>query len=129
MDKAGAYGIQELPKHFVEKVDGELNTSLDPSSGAQLAVALAFITAINSSSGYKLPQIMDTSLGRWGNRLRRNFSKTLPDYLENHQMGFLFLDSEYTGEFKEKISKYVGKEYLLEDNGRNDTYVTEIIQT
>ncbi len=113
----------------IKKVDGELNTSLDPSSGAQLAVALAFITAINSSSGYKLPQIMDTSLGRWGNRLRRNFSKTLPDYLENHQMVFLFLDSEYTGEFKEKISKYVGKEYLLEDNGRNDTYVTEIIQT
>ena len=109
----------------IEKCDGEIVTSVDPSSGAQLAIALSFITAINSSSGYKLPQIMDTSLGRWGKRLRNNFSKILPDYLEKNQMVFLFLDSEYDGPFKEKISDYVGKEYELDYGSENTTIIIE----
>lgn len=112
----------------IEKVDGEINTSVDPSSGAQLAVALSFITAINARSGYRLPQIMDTSLSRWGNRLKNNFTKILPDYLEKNQMVFLFLDSEYEGPIKEKIIDYVGKEYELDYAGPNTTIIKERIK-
>ena len=68
---------------------------------------------------------MDTSLGRWGKRLRNNFSKILPDYLEKNQMVFLFLDSEYDGPFKEKISDYVGKEYELDYGSENTTIIIE----
>lgn len=119
--------IDESFNISIEKIDGEITTSVDPSSGPQLAVALSFITAINSSSGYKLPQIMDTSLGRWGKRLRNNFSLILPEYLEKNQMVFLFLDSEFDGPFKEEISKYVGREYELNFVNENTTEIKERI--
>lgn len=96
-----------------EELDGDIIPATRPSSGTQLVAALSFITALNSCSGFKLPQIMDTSLGRWGDRLRRNFAETLPSYSQNKQMIFLFLDSEYNLEFRDKIDEYVGEKYKL----------------
>lgn len=98
---------------FFEELDGTIIPSSRPSSGTQLVAALSFITALNSCSGFKLPQVMDTSLGRWGDRIRGNFADTLPYYSKNKQMVFLFLDSEYNLEFRDKIDDYVGKKYKL----------------
>lgn len=108
-----------------EELDGTLIPPSRPSSGAQLAAALSFITAINSSSGFKLPQIMDTSLGRWGDRLRRNFAEILPAYSIDKQMIFLFLDSEYNSEFRKKIDDNVGKRYRLIFIDENETDIEE----
>ena len=96
-----------------EELDGDIIPATRPSSGTQLVAALSFITALNSCSGFQLPQVMDTSLGRWGDRLRRNFAETLPSYSQNKQMIFLFLDSEYNLEFRDKIDEYVGEKYKL----------------
>jgi len=109
---------------YFEELDGNLLPPTRPSSGAQLAAALSFITAINSS-GPKLPQIMDTSLGRWGDRLRRNFADILSVYSEDKQMAFLFLDSEYNLEFRSKIDNVVGKRYILEFIDENETNIVE----
>lgn len=113
--------IDESFEITFEEFDGINSSSSDPSSGTQLALAVSFITAINLSSGYKLPQIMDTSLGRWDNTLRRNFALTLPDYLENIQMVFLFLDSEFNEEFEDLISDYIGVKHTLIRKNNNET--------
>ena len=104
-----------------EEVDGVESSSSDPSSGTQLALAVSYITAINTSSGFQLPQIMDTSLGRWDNTLRRNFALTLPEYLENVQMVFLFLDSEFNDEFEDLIQDYIGEKHILIRENNNET--------
>ena len=113
--------IDESLEVTFEEVDGFESSSSDPSSGTQLALAVSFITAINLSSGYQLPQIMDTSLGRWDNTLRRNFALTLPDYLKNVQMVFLFLDSEFNDEFEELIQDYIGVKHILIRENNNET--------
>lgn len=113
--------IDESLEITFEEFDGVKSSSSDPSSGTQLALAVSFITAINLSSGFQLPQIMDTSLGRWDNTLRRNFALTLPKYLENVQMVFLFLDSEFNDEFEELIQDYIGEKHILIRENNNET--------
>ena len=113
--------IDESLEITFEEADGITSSSSDPSSGTQLALAVSFITAINISSGFQLPQIMDTSLGRWDNTLRRNFALTLPDYLKKVQMVFLFLDSEFNDEFEELIQDYIGERHILIRENNNQT--------
>lgn len=118
--------IDEKFNISLRETDGQIVTSINPSSGAQLAVALSFITSINSSTKFKLPQIMDTSMGRWGNRLRRNFAEVMPHLLDNNQLVFLLLDSENSFEFHEKISTNIGKEYELEFVTKDETTIIDV---
>jgi len=118
--------IDEKFNISLRETDGEIVTSINPSSGAQLAVALSFITSINSSTEFKLPQIMDTSMGRWGNRLRRNFAEVMPHLLDNNQLVFLLLDSENSAEFHERISVNIGKEYELEFVTKDETTIIDV---
>lgn len=104
-----------------EEYDGVKSSSTDPSSGTQLALAISFITAINKSSAYKIPQIMDTSLGKWDNTLRRNFALALPKYLDDIQMVFLFLDSEFNEEFEIITGPYIGEKHVLIRENENET--------
>lgn len=118
--------IDEKFNISLRETDGEIVTSINPSSGAQLAVALSFITSINASTKFKLPQIMDTSMGRWGNRLRRNFAEVMPHLLDNNQLVFLLLDSENSSEFHERISANIGKEYELEFVTKDETTIIDV---
>ncbi|WP_407421590.1 AAA family ATPase [Methanobrevibacter sp.] len=125
-NKYDAVLISESFDISLRETDGEIVTSITPSSGAQLAIALSFITAINSSSAFKLPQVMDTSIGRWGNRLRNNFADSIPHLLENNQLIFLFLDSENSSEFHDKLCEYVGKEYELQFVTKDETTIVDV---
>lgn len=118
--------IDEKFNISLRETDGQIVTSINPSSGAQLAVALSFITSINASTKFKLPQIMDTSMGRWGNRLRRNFAEVMPHLLDNNQLIFLLLDSENSFEFHERISDNIGKEYELEFVTKDETAIIDV---
>lgn len=127
-NKYDAVLIDEKFNISLRETDGEEVTSINPSSGAQLAVALSFITSINSSTKFKLPQIMDTSIGRWGNRLRRNFADVMPHLLDNNQLVFLLLDSENSLEFHEKISGNIGKEYELQYVTKDETTIIDVTE-
>lgn len=118
--------IDEKFNISLRETDGQIVTSINPSSGAQLAVALSFITSINASTKFKLPQIMDTSMGRWGNRLRRNFAEVMPQLLDNNQLVFLLLDSENSFEFHERISANIGKEYELDFVTKDETTIIDV---
>ena len=117
--------IDESLELTFKEVDGVESTVTDPSSGTQLALAVSFITAINLASGFKMPQIMDTSLGRWDTVLRRNFALTLPKYLGKIQMVFLFLDSEYNEEFEHLIAPYVGEKHVLNRENYTETVLDD----
>ena len=124
--KYDAVLIDEKFNISLKETDGLVVTSITPSSGAQLAIALSFITAINSSTDFKLPQVMDTSIGRWGNRLRRNFADALPHLLEDNQLIFLFLDSENSPELHDKLFEHVGLEYELQFVTKDETTIVDV---
>ncbi|WP_406534217.1 AAA family ATPase [Methanobrevibacter sp.] len=125
-NKYDAVLIDEKFNISLRETDGLEITSINPSSGAQLAVALSFITSINSSTKFKLPQIMDTSIGRWGNRLRKNFADVMPQLLDGNQLIFLLLDSENSSEFHDKIRGNVGKEYELQFVTKDETTIVDV---
>ncbi|WP_323736086.1 AAA family ATPase [Methanosphaera sp. ISO3-F5] len=104
---------------FVMK-DGSEKSATDPSSGSQLVLALSFVIALNSLSGFKLPIIIDTPMGRLDSSVREKLAEFLPEYLNNKQMALFVTDKEYEGLFKEKIDYYVGKKYLLASALDND---------
>lgn len=100
--------------------DGSEKSATDPSSGSQLVLALSFVIALNSLSGFKLPLIIDTPMGRLDSNVREKLAEFLPEYLNNKQMALFVTDKEYEGLFKEKIDYYVGKKYLLKSAQDND---------
>ncbi len=113
-------------KEFYERVeiDGNYNVFIyknneklvpnDLSKGGQLVLALSFMTALNSLSGFGLPIIIDTPLGRLDEPIKENIGKYIPEYTVNKQLTLLVTGSEYSDEFRAGIRDYVGKEYELE---------------
>lgn len=85
----------------------------DLSKGGQLVLALSFMTALNSLSGFELPIIIDTPLGRLDEPIKENIGSYLPIYTRNKQVTLLVTSSEYSDGFKKGIGKYIGKEYKL----------------
>lgn len=85
----------------------------DLSKGGQLVLALSFMTALNSLSGFELPIIIDTPLGRLDEPIKRKIAENLPIYTRNKQVTLLVTSSEYSEGFKDGIKEYVGKEYTL----------------
>jgi len=93
--------------------EGGYITPHDLSKGGQLVLALSFMTALNSLSGFGLPIVIDTPLGRLDEPIKENIGKYLHEYTENKQVTLLVTGSEYSDEFKKGIRDHVGKEYEL----------------
>ncbi len=85
----------------------------DLSKGGQLVLALSFMTALNSLSGFGLPIVIDTPLGRLDEPIKENIGKYLPEYTKNKQVTLLVTGSEYSDAFRKGIREHVGKEYEL----------------
>lgn len=85
----------------------------DLSKGGQLVLALSFMTALNSLSGFGLPIVIDTPLGRLDEPIKENIGKYLPEYTKNKQVTLLVTGSEYSEAFRKGIRNHVGKEYEL----------------
>ncbi|MBE6486503.1 MAG: hypothetical protein E7Z85_06660 [Methanosphaera stadtmanae] len=102
------------------KADGSIVSATDPSAASRLVLALSFVIALNSLSGFKLPLIIDSPIGRTDLTMGEKLAEILPDYLENKQITFLVTDREYDGKFKEKIDQYVGYKYTLDVDPEND---------
>lgn len=84
------------------------------SRGEMEALALAFVNALSVYSGFDLPIIMDTPLGRISGEIRRNIVKNLPVYLKGKQVILLVTDTEYTPEVREKLLNNLSGEYKIE---------------
>src|SRR3989338_10531954 len=83
------------------------------SSGQRQILALSFMAALKKVSGFNIPVIIDTPLGRISGQPRENIAKNLPEYLKNTQVVMLVTDTEYDDEFKDKIRSRVGAEFSI----------------
>ena len=92
----------------------------DLSKGGQLVLALSFMTALNSLSGFELPIIIDTPLSRLDEPIKQNIGKYLHEYTKTKQVTLLVTGSEYSEGFRTEIRDYVGKKYTLNYSQIND---------
>ncbi len=97
----------------LKDITGEYVTPGILSAGEKLVLALSFVAALNSISGFELPFIIDTPMGRLDQEMKMNISKTLPEYVEGNQVALLVTGEEYTDNFREGIIDKVGKEYRI----------------
>lgn len=100
----------------LKDVTGEIVSPGILSAGEKLVLALSFVAALNTISGFELPFIIDTPMGRLDHEMKTNISKTLPEYVEGNQVALLVTGEEYTDTFREGIIDNVGKEYVIEVN-------------
>lgn len=98
----------------VVRKSGRISDANGLSAGEKLALALSFMAALNEISGFDLPIIIDTPMGRLDKEIKLNIAKVLPKYLENKQITLLVTGEEYSPEFRHKLSDRVGKEYTIE---------------
>lgn len=114
---------------LVEKSRGNIVSATDPSTGSRNVLALTFMAALNSLSGFVLPQVIDTPIASLDLEMRSEVAKALPRYMIGKQMILLVMDSEYTGEFKNNIEKYVGHKYELDyvgPDGEGQTVINKM---
>lgn len=121
-------------KHFLDliwkketykdiKIDGDYNISVihqsgfeglgTLSAGERQVLALSFMAALNSVSGFNVPIVIDTPLARLGREPKKNIAKNLPNYLEGKQVTLLVTEEEYTSEVRDNLLDHVGKEYRI----------------
>ncbi len=88
-----------------DKYKGELINEL--SQGAALCFGLAFMTALRNYSGYDVPIIIDSPVGKIDEGNRENIANNLPKQLKDKQVIFLVTSSEYTSVFKEFLENKI----------------------
>ena len=86
------------------------------SRGEMQALALAFVGALSNVSGFDLPIVIDTPLGRISSEVKKNIAENLPKYLENKQVIILMTDEEYNSEVRKKLLKRLVEEYKIKFN-------------
>jgi DNA sulfur modification protein DndD len=96
------------------------------SAGQRQVLALSFMAALYKVSGFDMPVVIDTPLGRISEDPRENIANGLPDYLKETQVTLLATDTEYTKPVRDILLKRTGKEYYLDFNQDNlETKVKE----
>jgi len=105
--------LDDFSLSIKDKYGGELINEL--SQGAALCFGLAFMTALRNYSGYDVPIIIDSPVGKIDEGNREKIAKSLPNQLKDKQVIFLVTSSEYTSVFKEfledKISTKINLSY------------------
>jgi DNA sulfur modification protein DndD len=99
------------------------------SSGERQVCALAFMAALNSVSGFKVPVIIDTPLGRIDPGPRKKIAQKLPNYLKGTQVTLLVTESEYTEEVREALQGKVSKTYTISFQEKGEGKIAELVIT
>ncbi len=96
------------------------------SAGERQVLALAFMAALSSISGFDAPVIIDTPTGRISGVPRENIAESLPGYLADTQVTLLMTDTEFTEPVQVRLNERIGQEYSL--NFFEDDANTEVVQ-
>jgi DNA sulfur modification protein DndD len=84
------------------------------AAGEREALALAFMAALNKVSGFNVPIVIDTPLGRIGVKPRLMIAEKLPKFLDNKQVIMLVTGTEYTHDVRGRLLPHVSKEYAID---------------
>ena len=96
----------------------------DLSGGEERILALSFIVALNSISGFDLPLFIDAPLTGLDDKNTKIFLENLPKFTENKQIIFLFIGDVYNEDIEKLIRPYLNKKIKLNNI---QTYITEVI--
>lgn len=97
------------------------------SAGERQVLALSFMAALNNVSGFNVPILIDTPLGRISKDPKAKIAHNLPNYLKEKQVTLLVIDEEYTPEVRNKLSSRVGKEYRIDFRETADGSFSKVI--
>ncbi len=84
------------------------------SMGETETLALGFISAVNSVSGFQVPIVIDMPLARIAPRPRLRISRALPTAFEGRQVLLLVTEAEYTPAVRRELFPAVGKELEIQ---------------
>ena len=105
--------IQENYQIQVTKSSGSQLSPADLSDGEESLLALSFMMALHSLSGFEIPLIIDAPFEKLDKGKRIEFIKGLHDFTKDKQIVFLFTDSQYTDDVRAHMKKNVVDEYEL----------------
>ena len=95
----------------------------DLSGGEERILALSFITALNSISGFDLPLFIDAPLSTLDNKNSRYFLKNLNSFTKDKQIIFLFIGDVYDSNIENMIKPYLNEKSELV---KKELYITEV---
>lgn len=87
------------------------------SAGEYALLAMSFVFALNNISGFNVPIILDTALGRISTGPRANFAKNISRYLKDTQIILLLTQSEYSPEVEENLSSSIYNQQTIDIGG------------
>ena len=97
----------------VTKSSGRKVRPGDLSDGEENLLALSFMMALHSLSGFEIPLIIDAPLEKLDKSKRLEFITDLHEYTKDKQIVFLFTDSQYTNDVRASMLKNISDEYEL----------------
>lgn len=105
--------IEKDYKINITKSSGQVVNPGDLSDGEENLLALSFMMALHSLSGFEIPLIIDAPLEKLDKGKRIEFISGLHDYTADKQIVFLFTDSQYTDDVRSNMIKNIVDEYEL----------------
>ena len=101
-------------KITIKKSSGDEISPGDLSDGEENLLALSFMMALHSLSGFEIPLIIDAPLEKLDKGKRIDFISGLHQFTADKQIVFLFTDSQYTPDVRAHMLKNIVEEYGLE---------------
>ncbi|WP_296882992.1 AAA family ATPase [uncultured Methanobrevibacter sp.] len=125
--KSKTYGEIEINENYEVKLfdeDGRPSKSSASASEVEL-LALAFILAIHSVSGFDSPLVVDTLLARTGGEQRLNVAKSCLNVSEEKQLLLFLLEEEYSEPVKQLYKQKHVNEYSLRESESEKQIIIE----
>ena len=115
-DAFSSVSIVDDGKEYRISVLSKLGNSClgDLSAGERQVLALSFTAALYEVSGFNVPVVIDTPLGRISDLTSEKIAEALPKYLSTTQVTILATDKEYSEAVRSRLIGSVGKEYKIE---------------
>ena len=116
--KSKTYGDIKITEDYEVKLfdeDGRPASSSASASEVEL-LALSFILAIHSVSGFESPLVVDTLLARTSGEQRLNVAKSCLNLSEEKQLLLFLIDEEYTLPVKQLFKEKHVSEYSLKES-------------
>lgn len=105
--------IRENYQIQVTKKSGSQISPADLSDGEESLLALSFMMALHSLSGFEIPLIIDAPFEKLDKGKKIEFVKGLHDFTKEKQIVFLLTDSQYTDEVRAIMKNNIVDEYEL----------------